>query len=233
DDIDRVVTVSQLAFAYGETAWAQTMLEPLAKHAENRELLQLVGQLALQQGRHADALRYLERAQDAGSDERVSLTQLRGEFAQILTVGRDVAVQSTGKAREAAVADVMRWGDRWRAIDPGNATIDQMLGELQLAVGNKDEAWRQLSSVIERDPMSGDGYQTVANEFEQQGRVAEALDFWEQAIRIDQTNPTPRMRKAQALIALGRDKEGDAVLKEIASRKWHDKWAGIVYQVDD
>ena len=41
--------------------------------------------------------------------------------------------------------------------------------------------------------------------------------FWQQAIVIDQTNPTPRLRKAQALIALGRDAEGDALLHEIAT----------------
>jgi tetratricopeptide (TPR) repeat protein len=125
----------------------------------------------------------------------------------------------------------MAWANRWRAIDPGNAGIDQAIGELLLAVGDRAEAWRQLSSVIERDPMSGDGYQTVAIAFEQQGRVAEALEHWQQAIVIDQTNPTPRMRKAQALIALGRTEEGDRLLAEIAGRRWHERYDWIVSQV--
>ena len=64
-----------------------------------------------------------------------------------------------------------------------------------------------------------------------QGRVAEALEFWQQAIVIDQTNPTPRLRKAQALIALGRTAEGDALLAEIASRKWHERYDWTVSQV--
>jgi predicted Zn-dependent protease len=124
----------------------------------------------------------------------------------------------------------MAWAGRWRAIDPGNAAIDEVLGELLLAVGDREEAWRQLSSVIERDPMSGDGYQAVASAFERQGRVAEALEYWQHAIVIDQTNPTPRMRKAQALIALGRTDEGDRLLAEIAGRKWHERYGGTAEQ---
>ena len=233
DDTDRVVMVAQTAWTYGQIAWAQSLLEPLLKKTPSRALYQLVAQVAQQQGRYADALADLEAAQDAGGDERVGITQVRSELGAILAMARQVAIQSTGKARRDALAGALVWGDRWRAIDPGNMQIDLDLGELELAVGDKAEAWRQLSSVIERDPMSGAGYEIVATEFEQQGRVADALDYWEQAIRIDQTDPTPRMHKAQALIALGRDKEGDAVLREIAGRKWHEKWDGIVYQVQD
>ena len=99
-----------------------------------------------------------------------------------------------------------------------------------LAVGDGAGAWRQLSSAIERDPWSGSGYTTVADAFERQGKVAEALPLWQQAIVIDQTDPTPRLRKAQALIALGRTQEGDALLAQITRRHWHDMWSGVVYQ---
>jgi hypothetical protein len=60
----------------------------------------------------------------------------------------------------------------------------------------------------------------------------EALPFWQQAIVIDQTNPTARLRKAQALIALGRTAEGDAELQAIVApdHPWHDVWANVVYQ---
>ena len=115
-------------------------------------------------------------------------------------------------------------------IDPGNADIDRQLGQLLLATGDTAGAWRQLSSTIERDPWSSAGYVTVADTFEQQGKVADALALWHQAMVIDQTNPTPRLRKAQALIALGRTAEGDALLEQIATTKWHDVWQGVVYQ---
>jgi ferric-dicitrate binding protein FerR (iron transport regulator) len=230
DDPDRILYVARMAMNHGHAAFGQSLIEPLVKKHPTRELHQLVGNIALNQGKSAEALEHFEAAQDAAGDEAVELSTVRGELSQIITVARQLAVQSTGNARKQAVERAMSWGTKWRAIDPGNAQIDQQLGELQLAVGDKAEAWRQLSSVIERDPMSGDGYQTVANTFESQGRVGEAVGYWHQATIIDQTNPTPRLREAQALIALGRTAEGDAILTAIAGRKWHVRWEGIAYQ---
>jgi predicted Zn-dependent protease len=131
------------------------------------------------------------------------------------------------------VAKALHWGDRWRQLDPGNSQIDEQLGTLLLAVGDTQGAWRQLSGTIERDPWSGAGYMTVAEAFERQGKVEAALPFWQQAIVIDQTNPTPRLRKAQALFALGRTAEGDALLRDITTHKWHDIWSNVVYEAKD
>ncbi len=231
-DPDRTVAVAQMAMNYGRPAFGGSLLEPLVKQHPSRQLHQLVGALALQQGRQADALAHFEAAQAAAdADETVSLNTVRSELSQIIAIARQLAVQSTGAERTKAVQRALSWGAKWRAIDSGNSQIDSQLGELLLAVGDTQEAWRHLSSVIERDPMSGDGYAVVAQTFESQGRVAEAVDYWHQALIVDQTNPTHRMRKAQALIALGKTAEGDALLAEIAGRKWHVRWDGIVYQV--
>jgi tetratricopeptide (TPR) repeat protein len=233
DDVERRVATARLAVTYGLGAWAQTLIAPLLVAHPSHDLYQLAASLAMAQGHTAEALTDLEAAQDAAGDEAVDINVVRGELSQIIGVAHQLAVQSSGAARQAAVKRAMTWGDRWRAVDAGNPAIDQQLGELQLAVGDTVEAWRQLSTVIERDPMSGDGYQTVAQAFETQGKVAAALDYWQQAIVIDQTNPTPRLRKAQALIALGRTAEGDKLLEEIAGRTWHDAWANVVYQAKD
>jgi tetratricopeptide (TPR) repeat protein len=230
DDVDRVLAVARTAMNHNHAAMAQSLVEPLVKAKPTRELHQLVAQFALQQGQKAKALASLEAAQELGADEAVSLQTVQSELAQIITVAREVAIASTGAQRARAVKTAMTWGTRWRAIDTANPHIDQLLGELQLAVGNHAEAWRQLSSVIERDPMSGTGYETVANAFEAQGKVAEAVEFWNQAMLIDQTNPTARLRKAQALIALGKTAEGDKLLVDIAGRTWHARWEGIRYQ---
>src|SRR5205085_7243990 len=136
-----------------------TLVEPLVKTAPTRELLQMVGGMAQRQGRIADALAYLEQAQAAGDDEAAGITTVRAELAQIIDVARQLAVQSSGAARQAAVQKAMTWAARWRAIDPGNSAIDQQIGEMLLAVGDTAGAWRQLSTVIEREPMEGTGYQ--------------------------------------------------------------------------
>jgi tetratricopeptide (TPR) repeat protein len=229
-DPGRTLALAQLAISRGQGAWAEALLRPLRKTRPSHDLYQLVGSLELQQGRLGEALTDLEAAQDAGADDAVDLATVRAELAQILEVARRLADASSGADRAHAVARAMAWGSRWRAIDPGNPEIDRLLGELMLSVGDTQLAWRQLSSAIERDPWSGAGYTLVAEAFERQGRVADALPFWQQAIVIDQTNPTPRLRKAQALIALGRSAEGDAVLAEIAGRRWHELWSGVAEQ---
>ena len=230
DDVDRKIYVANFALSRGMSPLAESLVQELVKKYNTAALHQLAAQFAQQQRRTADALAHLEAAQTAAADEAVSIATVRNELTQIISTAKQLAVESTGAARTAATERAMAWGAKWRAIDPGNPAIDRMLGELQLAVGNKTEAWRQLSGVIERDPMGGAGYTTVAEAFEAQGKVAEALDYWQQAIVIDQTNPTPRIRKAQALIALGRAAEGDAILEQVAKAKWHDIWMGQVYQ---
>jgi hypothetical protein len=229
-DAERRVDVARIAIQYGQQAYAQTLLEPMLKTTASRELYQIAGQMAHTQGRLADALTYYEKAQEAGADEPVELATVRSEVTQIISLAHQLAVQSRGAERKRAIERAMTWATRWRMIDPGNADIDRQLGQLLLATGDSAGAWRQLSSTIERDPWSSSGYVTVADTFEQQGKVADALELWQQAIVIDQTNPTPRLRKAQALIALGRSDEGDALLEQITKAKWHDVWQGVVYQ---
>jgi tetratricopeptide (TPR) repeat protein len=229
-DVDRVLMVANIATNYGQPALAQSLVEPIVKAHPSRELLQLAGQMAQRQGRVADALAYYEQAQSAGQDEEVGISTVRNELSQIIAAAHQLAVQSVGPARTAAVAKAAAWATRWRTIDPGNPAIDQQMGELYLAVNDAPAAWRQLSTVIERDPMSGEGYKTVAESFERQGRVAEAIEYWHQAVVIDQTNPTHRIREAQALIAVGRSAEGDAILSDVANRKWHVRYQGIELQ---
>jgi len=230
DDPGKRLVLAQLAIGRGQGAWADALVRPLLKAQPSHDLYQLVASIELQQGRLGEALADLEAAQDAGADDAVDLATVRGELGQIIELARRVAIASTGADRDRAVARALAWGRRWRAIDEANPDIDQRLGEVMLAVGDRKAAWRQLSSTIERDPWSGAGYTTVAEAFERQGRIADALALWHQAIVIDQTDPTPRLRKAQALIALGRTAEGDALLAEITRRRWHEVWSGVAEQ---
>ena len=227
-DPARIAALARTAAELGELVWASQLVQPALQTAPTRELAQLAGRLALQQGRPSDALAAFEQAQTLGADEAAPIGVVRAELGQLIMVAQRVAVTSTGSARQDAVARALRWGRRWRAIDPGNAQTDMALGDLMLGVGDPAEAWRQMSTMIERNPMSGDGYEAIANIFERQGKVAEALDFWEQALRIDQTDPTPRLRKAQALFALGRTKEGTAALHDILDRRWHERWESTI-----
>jgi hypothetical protein len=101
------------------------------------------------------------------------------------------------------------------------------------AVGDSSAGWRYMSTAIERAPWSSTGYIVVAEDFERQDRYAEALPFWEQAIVIDQTDPTLRFRAASALIRIGRYSEAEALLAEIVRRTWHEQWSLVVSQAKE
>jgi thioredoxin-like negative regulator of GroEL len=233
DATDRQVELARMALTYGQSGWARTKIQALVAKSPTREVYHLAAQIAQSTGDVAEALTDLEHAEDLGSGERVGVATVRSELAQIIAVAQQLAQQTTGAERDRTVQRAMKWGERWRAIDPGNPQIDRALGDLLLAVGDEAGAWRQLSTVIERDPWSGTGYMTVAETFERRGKVADSLAYWQQAIVIDQTNPTPRLRKAQALIALGRADEGEKLLHDITAQKWHDVWSGVVYQAQE
>ncbi len=226
DDPDRQLAVLGEAMNRGQIALARDIVGPMITAAPSPAVYAIAASLERAQGNPARALEHLEAAHDLDRDEATSLSTVRAEMTQILALAQEVALASSGPARDAVLAKANAWGKRWRAVDPDNPQIDQTMGALMLAVGDTRQAWRQLSTVIEQAPMSGTGYQTVAEVFERQGRIADAIDLWQQAIVIEQTNPTPRLRKAQALIAVGRAEEGDALLAEIVSRDWHAMHAG-------
>ncbi len=230
DDADRKLAVARAALQYNQQTFARDILEPMLKAKPTRALLLLASSMASTRGNPVEAFEYLERAQDAGADEAVDINTVRAEMRSLLASAQQAALQSSGAERARLVERAVMWGKRWRAIDPGNDEIDRNIGTLLLAMGDGPGAWRQLSSIIERDPWAGSGYATVADQLEQQGKIVEALEVWQQAVVIDQTNPTHRLRKAQALIALGKTAEGDALLEQIATTKWHDMWSGTVYQ---
>jgi tetratricopeptide (TPR) repeat protein len=230
DNVERKLVVARTAIQYGHHAYARTLVEPMLQTSPTRDLYQLAAQMALARSEHAIALRYFEQAQDAGADEAAELHAVRSELRQIIQLAQQIAVQSAGSERAGAIERALHWGQRWRSVDPGNAEIDTLLGELLLAVGDGPGAFRQLSSTIERDPWSGTGYATVASALEREGHIEEALAVWQQAIVIDQTNPTHRLRKAQSLIAVGRIAEGDALLEQVANGTWHAMWSSTVYQ---
>lgn len=230
-DPDAIAEIVGRALALGQVDRAAPLLDAALATESTPELLRLAAQVAERQGRVADAADLLDKAILAEGDGPVSLAALRTDMQHLLALRGRVALLATGAARETALDAAVELTDRWRDLDPDNAAIDRQIGELLLAGGRRDEAWRQLSTAIERHPMEGDGWALVAEVMEREGRLDESLSYWQQAVVIDQTNPTWRMRKAQTLFALGRDDEGRALLKEIKDGTWHERWLNVTYQV--
>ncbi|MFT3692251.1 MAG: VIT domain-containing protein [Kofleriaceae bacterium] len=229
---DQSAVLAQTAITYGQVAWLQPRLVKMLAAAPTPEMYHLAANAYLQVGDLQSAFDMLETAQ-AKADDKTSAQMMRSEYAALINLAQRLAETQSGQKRETTIEHGMKWGTAWRAVDPGNPQIDAALGEMLLAVGDEAGAWRQLSTVIEREPWTGTGYMTVAETFQRRGKVEQALPYWQQAIVIDQTNPTPRLRKAQALLALGRKDEARVLVKDITSQKWHDVWSNVLYEAQE
>ena len=174
---------------------------------------------------HAAAL--LDRAMAGEADQPVALAALRGDYTQLIAFHGQVARATTGAARDAAIAAALDAGRDWRAMDPDNAGRERLLAELLLAVGQDDEAWRYLSSPIDRAPREGASFQGAAEVLERAGKLEPALGLWRRAFAIDATNPTWLQRQATTELALGRKDAARATVQKILDRSWHARWDGV------
>jgi tetratricopeptide (TPR) repeat protein len=229
-DRELLIDVLQLAVSLGQNERAAALLPLVLVGDPDPAVERLAMQLAVNQGKPGEAADHLERA-IAAEPGPAPLANVRSDFVQLITLRGRVAQLAIGQAKDDAIAALLATSRKWRAIDPANSQIDSVVGELLLGLDRPEEAWRQLSTAIERDPMDGAGWILVAGALERHGRYDQALETWQQALVIDQTNPGPRLRKAQLLYAMGRADEGDAIVKDAAPRKWHDRYAQDAWQL--
>jgi tetratricopeptide (TPR) repeat protein len=96
-----------------------------------------------------------------------------------------------------------------------------------LAVGNDEEAWRYLSSPIDRAPREGTSFEGAAEVLERAGKLEQALGLWRRAFAIDATNPTWLQRQAATELALGHKDAARATVQKILDRRWHVRWDGV------
>jgi tetratricopeptide (TPR) repeat protein len=231
DRPEAIEQVASLAMAQGQVAVAAGVLGRLPAGApRSASLERLMAGLDAAQGRPAQAAAALERA--VASDERAGIppARLAGDLERLLTLYRDALRAAPAADQPGLLAALLAAVDRWRAAAPDDARVANVAGELLLELGHADEAWRQLSTQIERAPMDGAAWGVLAGVFTRAGQGERALTYWQEAVILDQTNPTPRLEQARLFYALGRDAEGDARLREIAGRRWHDRWSWVTYQ---
>ena len=220
-----------LAFALGQVERATALLPTLLAGDPDPEVLRIASQVATAQGRSGEAADYLEQAMQK-AEGPTPLASVRADYAQLIALRGRIAQLSIGQAKEDAVGALLGTVRRWREIDPANPQIDALAGQMLLQVGKTEEALRQLATAIEREPMEGTGWILVADTLERNGKYSEAVDTWRQAVVIDQTNPGPRLRLAQLYYAMGMSDEGDQVVRDARGRKWHDRFANDVWQLD-
>ncbi|MBP6838785.1 MAG: FecR domain-containing protein [Kofleriaceae bacterium] len=224
--------VAQLALALGATDRAAKLVEGLMQTLPQAERPhRLAYQIAVTQNRLPEAATHLEAVLAAGGE--TTLGELRADHAELLGLyGRQAELASDDATRNDALTAALAVGARWRALDPDHNELDRRMARLLLTAGRAEEAWRYLSTAIERHPYDGAGYLVVGDAQAEAGFADQALATFRQALVLDQTNPAPRLRVIQLLYTLGRPAEGDEVLRQALAVRWHERFWNERYQLD-
>jgi tetratricopeptide (TPR) repeat protein len=189
--------------------------------------------LAEQQGQLEHAAIALERAIDRVLEsDGMSLAELRGGFTHLLELRGRLAQPLTAapSEREAALARALAVADRWRIEDPDNAEIDRLCAELLWSLGRDDDAWRQLSSTLDRHAAEGEALAWLADALERGGDLEHAETVWARAIAVEPTDPLHRLRRAQNLRAAGQIDEARALLDQVIAGDWQPRFGFAVAQ---
>ena len=251
-DPDQALALAHALVAAGHRQAALTVLEPLIRDGQSddqsddasddltarddasalQEAHDLAGQIASDMGQHERAARHYQRAMDLedGAGAPVELATLRHEYQRLITLWSKVTQVRAGAERERGLRAALRAAARWRAVDPGNPEIDRLAATLLYAVDRPRDAWRHLSTAIERAPMEGESYRVVADTLEQQGQLQPAQELWRQAAEVDPTNPTWLLRRAQVLVSLGEHADASALLRTIERGRWHERFDRVTEQ---
>jgi len=187
-------------------------------------LVEVASWITERQGRLVEAAAYLEQAMSAYYKKPVSLTIMRRDFTRMISLYTRLAQSARGTERKQHVRKALNSAAEWRLVDPDNVQIDRLAAALLFSVQRNHDAWRYLSTAIERHPMEGSSYKNVADGLEKEGRVKMAEPLWKRAVEVEPTNPTWLLRHAQALFALGKSVEANAQVDKILAKKWHNRF---------
>ncbi len=129
------------------------------------------------------------------------------------------AVKATPKDREARfrlvraldragkVADALDAAKAWRAVDAYNLVVVRLIGDLDSELGNKAEARRAYSAVVELLPKDANAQRALASVLVQAGDLAGAYDRLIAAQELSKTDTRLAFELADVAARLGRDDE--------------------------
>ncbi|HVH99960.1 MAG TPA: VIT domain-containing protein [Enhygromyxa sp.] len=233
-DASEGVAVFDLLVGQGSMSEARAVLDSLlARSGESPEVLLRAAEFAERQGDLELAAQTLERALLQMLDANgLTLDELRAGFERLFDLrARQARPLATSEANvDEALARALAVADRWRHEDPDNAAIDLLCAELLWSHGRDDEAWRQLSSVIDRHAAEGEALAWLADALERAGQLKRAEAVWARAIAVEPTDVHNRVRRATNLLANQREAEAKAALQEIVDGEWQPRFAWDVEQ---
>lgn len=225
-----ILPIIDVMFDAGYSDHAYAALTPYLTDGASPEVLMRAATISEGRSRYGEAATYLERLLVRLEDEPMTLSDLRAIYGHLIDDLERATL--TGTDRDSLVARALIAVAQWRAVDVDNPAIDRRIATMLYGVQRPNDAWRQLSSTIERHPMEGESYQVVAEVLEDEGQLERADQLWARAVAVDPTNPTWLFRRAQVSLAMGQRERANIYIRDIAARTWHDRFVNIVDQAE-
>ena len=230
--------LARLWESWGDPGRAEALVKDLLAKpalASHAWLHDYAGSLAESQGKVSVAIAEHERALEleaARPDEVVNLSAFRQRHARLVALCAQLASAnaSPGVVQRGLAERILRVADRWRELDDGNPALDTEVARALLACGADDEAWDVASGAIERHPAEGAGYTAVAALYVAQGRLDFALGLYEEAAKVEPTDPTPLLEEARLLERKGEPDRARPLYERIAGKTWHERFASVLQE---
>ena len=202
---------------------ALRLIKPHLVGPRAHDALVLAATTASTLGHHDDAVEYATRSIDVAGP--MPLDDLRAHFAWLVELEARAALRS-GRS----VANALNAAAKWRRIDPDNPEIDIQCAEILTNASQDEQAWRHLSSILERHPAEGQAHAQVADVLMRNGKLDQAVSAYQRAAELEPTNPTWKLQLATVHFAQGNERMARQILEKIVNKETQPRFDGIVRQ---
>ena len=241
DEIRPVLTLAVVDYwlFVGQIPRALALLEGLLEGeelAEQPALLRFAAQLALQQGKTARGIRFLEQALDVeyrNLPAVVNLQGIRQQYGELLDLYQQLALavhMIEATPPRDLVARVLRFADRWRALDSDPTTACQAAARVFQHLGLRELAWDYVTTPVDLKPNEAAPWLSLAQYLHGGGQHELASRAYASAFEAEPTNAQILWEHAQMLQQAGRFAEVTPLYQKLAEGDWQPRFQGLKQQ---
>ncbi len=223
----------------GDLAKADDYLNPLLSDrvAERSPAVwRLAADLAASRRNAARLAKYLEKALDLEWEhlpETIDLQSLRADYLSLFSAYSELlgAYRSTdAKPPADFVARVIKFGDRWRSVDPDPSQACQLVSQVLRDLGEVDRAWEYLTSPIALRPAEAEPYQKLAVALAANRDLALAEKAYAAAFAAEPSNAQLLMDRVIVLQQIGNHAEARKLLQKLLDGSWQPRFDNLKNQ---
>jgi tetratricopeptide (TPR) repeat protein len=144
---------------------------------------------------------------DRGAPPAAALAELRDAVGKAPRDREARFALVRGLMRAGQLADALTEAKAWRAIDAYNLVVVRLIGDIDSALGRRDEARRAYSAVVELLPKDASAQRALASVLKQAGDLAGAYDRLTSAAQLAPADRRLAFELADVANRLGRADE--------------------------